>query len=769
MAVEHRKRRLAISAAFVGFLLTVAAAQGQDDELLEPEKAFAVTVEPAAPDRLRVEWRIADGYYMYRDKFRFAVADGAVSLGAAEFPAALRKQDEFFGEVEIYKNAVAVDLPVDRQSPRAQTLVLDLQGQGCNEPIGVCYPPITHRVKVQLAALAATDTAKPEAQAAPITSLRDLKGLLGGAGQQEFLHPDEAFRVELQAHDGTTLSAQFVIAEGYYLYRDKVKFVSLADDVRIGDYVLPPGKDKEDEFFGKVVAYYQGFDVSVPLVRARPGRLRVPIEVTYQGCAEKGICYPPIVKTIDVSVPDVVAAAGAIDRDTGSPNSGPPSVAGTIGFWGYIIAAFWTGVLLTFTPCVLPMIPILSSVIVGQGDQITNARGGLLSSAYVLGTAVTYTAVGVLAGATGEQLQAYFQNIWAIGVISALLMVLALSMFGLFEIQVPTFIQSRLQTRTQGIKGGTLSMVFVLGLVSALIVGACVSPLLILALGVAIANGDPVLGGAIMFAMALGMGVLLIALGFGAGFLLPKAGAWMERVKQVFGVMLLGVAVYLLGTVPWIPVLYLWGALLIVTAVYLGATHALPEGASGWRHLAKGVGVLMLVWGVLALLGGMTGNRDILRPLVLSDIIAASERSAGDQVVHTLFTRVNSETELDAQLLQARAAGKPVLLDYYADWCVDCIRMEKATFQDPQVNRVLREGFILLQVDVTDPYDERTRAIKKRYGVFGPPAMLFFARDGVERPELRRYGFIGPEEFLSHISTLTASTNQLAAGRLGGE
>jgi thiol:disulfide interchange protein DsbD len=402
------------------------------------------------------------------------------------------------------------------------------------------------------------------------------------------------------------------------------------------------------------------------------------------------------------------------------------------------------------------MIPILSSAIVGSSDRhLTKLEGGLLSSAYVLGTATTYTVAGAIAGATGEQLQAYFQNPWALGVFALLFALLALSMFGFYELQMPSFIQSRLHhhshhlhARTRHVKGGALFGLYAMGLASALIVGACVSPLLISALSVAIVNRDPALGAAIMFAMALGMGVILIALGIGAGFLLPKAGVWMERVKHVFGVLLLAVAIYLLGFLPQFPVLLAWAALLIVSGVYLGATQSLPHGAGGWQYLWKGLGTLALVWGVLALLGGMAGNRDVLNPLGLSGGLGlgGTPAQAGAPLRH--FERVATLAELDARLAAARGAGRPVLLDYYADWCTDCVRMEKTTFIDARVQRAF-ERFALLQVDVTDPNHAGGKAVKARYGVFGPPAMLFFGADGAERRELRTYGYRNVDDFLA--------------------
>ncbi len=737
----------------VGWMPSVVIAQ-QQDELLEPERAFAFSARATASDRIEVSWDIADGYYMYHDKYRVNLVQGDVRLGDLDIPPGQKKQDEFFGEVEIHHGKVTINVPVERSGTAATTVVIEAEGQGCNEPIGVCYPPLKQTATLQLAALT-VEPAAPAANEPAVGSLQSLRDLLSGGADDEFLDPDQAFKLDVEATDGEALRARFVIEPGYYLYRDKVSFISRTPEVVVGDFTLPPGKEKEDEYFGKIVAYYDGFEFVVPLVRSGTAAVRAEFDVGYQGCADKGICYPPITKTITVPLAGIGDAAAAAPPVAERPEPVVlPDGESKQGYWQFIIAAFVTGLLLTFTPCVLPMVPILTSIIVGQGGQVTKTRGGLLAGAYVLGTAVTYTIAGVVAGATGEQLQAYFQNPWAIGTIAAILAVLALSMFGLYDIQMPSFVQSKLQTRTQGLGGGAVSVVFILGLVSALIVGACVSPLLITALGVAIMKGDPVLGGAIMFAMALGMGVFLIALGFGAGFLLPKAGAWMDRVKQAFGVLLLAVAIYLLGILPEVPVLYLWSALFIITAVYLGALQSLPEGASGWQYLWKGAGVFLLVWGVLALLGGMAGHRDILRPVDLASGPGLVSATGGGEPAHNLFTRVSTTAELDEHLAQAKEAGKPVILDYYAEWCVDCVRMEKKTFQNPKVAEVIKDRFVLMQVDVTDPNNPDTKAIKKRYGVYGPPAMLFFDRSGAERRDLRRYGFMEPDQFLGHLRPL---------------
>ncbi|MCG6976138.1 MAG: protein-disulfide reductase DsbD [Acidiferrobacterales bacterium] len=728
---------------------------GDQDELLEPDQAFSLSTSVVDGNQLEAKWTIADGYYLYRDKFKFDVVKGSATLLTPEFPKGKVKKDPLFGEVETYVKTVSVKLPLKRAGAAAEKLTLRITSQGCNEPVGVCYPPITKEIGFALPAVAAASVQK-------IDSISALKQLVqpGTDVGQEFLHPDEAFKLSVTAIDDRTLNAHFAIVDGYYLYRDKIKFSldGAGGSAELGKVKMPKGKTKEDPTFGKTVVYTQSFDVSVPVKISSGDAMAAALSVGYQGCAEKGICYPPTTRKINlamaggkVSVGD--ATEGMSVAGTSAGKSG--STISTRDYWLAILGAFGVGLILTFTPCVLPMIPILSSIIVGQGGQeITKLRGGFLATVYVLGTSVTYTLAGVLAGATGDQLQAYFQNVWAIGIFSTLLALLALSMFGFYEIQMPSFIQSRLQTRSQDIKGGSVIGVFIMGVISALIVGACVSPLLMAALGAAIATKDAVLGGLIMFSMSMGMGAILIGLGFGAGFLLPRAGVWMDRVKYFFGVLLLGVAIYLLGLLPQVPVMYLWAALFIVTAIYLGAIEPLPAGSSGWRYLFKGIGMLLLVWGALALIGAFSGNRDILKPVSLSELTVSTGRSSVAAVsseIH-VFERVNNMAELDARLASAKTAGKPVILDYFATWCTDCIRMEKTTFVDPQVTKVLNERFVALQVEVTDPNNPDTKAIKQRYSVFGPPAMIVLDRNGEIRKDLNFYGYKTPEEFLAVLN-----------------
>ena len=576
-----------------------------------------------------------------------------------------------------------------------------------------------------------------------IAKLDDLKGT---NGNQEFLDPEQAFVLTVHVRDARTLLAQIKIAPGYYLYREKTGFqITPTTDVRLAAYQLPRGLVKIDQFVGKTEIYHDQLVTELRLERSTPGATDATLLVNYQGCAEKGICYPPMSKKVSLRL-QPLAAGGALEvQPTAAAFNGIGAGGASIRtFLVAMLAAFGSGLLLTFTPCVLPMVPILSSIIVGQGNKsLTKLQAGLLSFSYVVGTTVTYTAAGVTAGATGDQLQAYFQNAWAIGILSLIFILLALSMFGLYSLQMPEFIQSYLQRHIQTIKGGSFFGAFILGLFSALIVGACVSPLLISALSVAISSKDPVLGGAIMFAMALGMGVLLIAMGVGAGFLLPKAGPWMDVIKNIFGVLLLAVAIYLLSALPKVPVLLLWSVLLIATAVYL-EIKVVPKGARPWNYFYKGAAAVLLIWGTLALIGGLAGNRDIFRPVPFN----ISLNTAG--LPATPFQRITSLRDLENYLSHAKVAGKPVIVDFYADWCIDCVRMEKATFSDPRVRQKM-SGFVLLQADVTDNTPD-AKAIKQRLAVLGPPATLFFSASGEERANLRFYGFKSADEFLAVLA-----------------
>lgn len=419
-----------------------------------------------------------------------------------------------------------------------------------------------------------------------------------------------------------------------------------------------------------------------------------------------------------------------------------------------LFGAFFSGLLLTFTPCVLPMIPIVSSIIAGQGKDISKTKAVSLSASYVLGTAVSYAVMGALAGATGEQLQSYFQNVWFISSISIIFVLMALSMFGLFTIALPSFIQSKLNTSSADIKGGSFFSVFILGMITALILGACVSPVLISFLSVAISTGDATLGALTMFFLALGMGMPLLLVGFGAGHLLPRAGAWMDKIKYVFGVLLLAVAIYIFSTLDIFPILLLWGAFFIGLSIYLGATDSLSGDASGWDKLFKAIGTILLVWGVFLLIGGVYGQSNILKPLPSLNIISNTSSVQTNQKKEFIFKTITSLEELQSKKEEAQDEDKLLLIYFYTDTCPVCKKLKATTLIDSEVVEILEENYITIKVNMTYKEDLKSQAIKKYFNVFGPPAFVFFDRDGSELKSDMFYGYKTPEDYLDIIELI---------------
>ena len=488
-------------------------------------------------------------------------------------------------------------------------------------------------------------------QASPAQAQQGILDLLDGAAEEssaaglqvnmddnpfgEFLDPEIAFVPTVEVVDADTLRARWEIADEYYLYRDKIRFQVLEPQgTAIGEPTFAPGLVKEDEFFGRVEVYYERAEVLIPLRNDGAIGDQLQLEVGYQGCADAGLCYPPIKKTFTVSLADAAPptpAAGLTTASPAGPSGGAPLQPGELtlseqdriaqtmasgALWLTAVSFFGFGLLLAFTPCVLPMVPIISGIIAGQGPDITTRRAFLLSLTFVLAMAGAYTVAGVAAGLTGANLQAVFQAPWILISFSVVFILLALAMFGVYELQIPTAWQTRLAAWSNQQRGGTYIGVGAMGLLSALIVGPCVAAPLAGALIYIGQTGDAVLGGLALFAMSLGMGVPILAIGASAGKLLPKAGPWMNKVKAAFGFLLLGVAIYMLERlIPGWVTMFLWAALLIFAAIYLGALDSLSESASGWRRLGKGSGVFLLVYGVLLMLGGAGGGDDVFRPL----------------------------------------------------------------------------------------------------------------------------------------------------------
>jgi thiol:disulfide interchange protein DsbD len=562
------------------------------------------------------------------------------------------------------------------------------------------------------------------------------------------VEPERAYQFSARMLNAQTIEATYKIRKDYYLYDHKLQFSATPATITLGTAEHPPGVVHNDEFFGETTTHRGTISILIP-VTASPDVKRFTLTAQSQGCWDGGICYPPLTHTAELVIAapvasgllDRTAAPTASDGDKAS-SSGDESgrIAGLLKGSGplLVLASFFGfGLLLAFTPCTFPMIPILSGIIIGHGHHITRARSLVLSLAYVLGMASTYAIAGVAAGMSGTLLSAALQNVWVLGAFALLFVGLSLSMFGFYELQLPSALQSRLSSTSSHQRGGSLGGVVVMGVLSALIVGPCVAAPLAGALLYIAQTGDAAFGGLALFVMALGMGAPLIAVGVGTRSMLPKVGPWMEGVKKAFGVMLLAVAIWML--MPVVPALWsmlAWATLLLFSGVFLHALDPLPSHAKGWLRFWKGVGVVMLIGGAAMLIGALAGSRDPLQPLA---ILRGGSAAA---VAPPSFEYVRTVAELDARV---KTAGRPVMLDFYADWCVSCKEMERFTFSDPEV--AARMGrMLLLKADVTENNDA-DKALLKRFELFGPPGIIFFDAQGRERDGLRVVGFMGSDEF----------------------
>lgn len=606
--------------------------------------------------------------------------------------------------------------------------------------------------------------------------------------EQELLPPDQAFKLTIKVRSANTLIAEFEPAENYYLYKDKIAFEPKNAGTLIEKISLPQGKMKNDPTFGQTEVYYKPFQAVISLKREISAATQLSIAATYQGCNEPiGVCYAPIDKLIKLTLPvaksvagvlvdsisnDATAATDFIKTKQTDPKSellalpdsrrSIESESKKIGkmfeggnFWLILASFFGIGLLLSFTPCVFPMFPILSGIIVNSGENLTKSHGFILALAYVMGMSLTYSAAGVAAGLSGAMLSVALQNAWVLGGFALVFVALSLSMFGFYELQLPSSIQSKLSKETGHLRGGHLASVFGMGALSALIIGPCVAAPLAGALLYISQTRDVVLGAAALFSMALGMGVPLLILGASAGAFLPKAGPWMESVKRFFGVLLLGVAIWLVS--PVIPTaihMLMWAALLIISAIYLNAIDSLPTGSSGFRKLLKGIGIISLLLGIALLAGVLSGSRDILQPLAKINLTSISGNNTNKiniiESKHLPFQRVSSLTELNKRITESQ--NKYVMLDFYADWCISCKEMERFTFTDPEVKNRLGD-VVLLQVDVTEGTAD-DEALLKYFKLFGPPGILFFDPSGREIYDARTIGYQNKEEFLAILNAV---------------
>jgi thiol:disulfide interchange protein DsbD len=733
------------SLRFVARVLTACSALwaghalfAQQDQPPPAEEVFLYKVRADA-ERVYLDFDIRDGYYAYRTRFGFDSGTPGVALGAARFPRGETHTDEFFGEQEVYRHQFQVALPY-RRSAAHESFELQLELQGCAD-FGLCYLPQEWTANVTLPPPAFLGA-----------------GAIDTSATGDLLPVDDAFTMNARFDKPNELTVAWQIAPDYYLYRDKLTF-AVNGPIELGAPNLPKGVAHTDDNFGDVEVFFDYVEVKVPFARASPDAVDVELTAGFQGCKEGSICYPPGEQLMSLVLPatsEFPAATPAAPAD-GELVSEQDQWAARIvnGSWAELLGWFYLGgLLLSFTPCVLPMVPILSSIIAGQGT-VSTSRGFALSVSYVLGMAFTYTILGMLSALAGQQLQAALQEPWVLSVFAAIFVAGALGLFGAFQFQMPTAIQTRLSNLANQQKAGTFVGTAIIGALTAAIVTTCVAPVLVGALVVIGQTGDVARGGGALFAMSIGMGTPLLAVGASAGYLLPKAGPWMNTIKAGFGVIMLGFAIYLVGRfLPPAPTLFLWALLVFFTGVFIGAFDQLPAEATPARRFAKGIGVLTCLYGALLLIGALLGGGSVLEPIPR----AALAPSGGGSVAVTApaldFRPIETVAQLDAALGEARAAGRPVMLDFTAEWCISCKEMEEYTFPDSGVIGAL-EPFLLLRADVTDNTDD-DKALLQRFKSFGPPTIAFFDRSGFERTNYKLVGFVPAEKFSEHVQALAA-------------
>jgi thiol:disulfide interchange protein DsbD len=700
------------------------AAYAQDDEALPPASEVFKYRTQVDGDQVLVTYDIARDHYLYRSRMGFATATPGVTLGEPHFPQGRTHEDAYFGKQEIYVDSATIRVPFSVTGTRPATFALVLKLQGCNEKRGICYPPQIW-----------TTTVAPGTGGADLLTLGKSRPA-GSTAPGDVLPVDDAFRLSAEIAEPERIKLTWVIAEGYYLYRSKISVATDSKLMALGTPVLPQGDELTDDNFGKQEVYRGVLDVEVPFSRARADGGSVDLDVAYQGCAEGRICYPLEKRRLAINVPAGKAASSGnvSEQDRLAAAIGGPLLHALLVF-------FIGGLILSLTPCVLPMVPILSGIIVSQGKNVTTARAFSLSLTYVLGMALTYAAVGAVFAMAGKQAQAALQQPWVLVTFAALFVFLALPMFGLFELQMPSFVQTRLASASNQQKAGTFVGTFVMGILASLIVTTCVAPPLVGALTYIAQTGDVLRGALTLFAMGIGMGAPLLVVGASAGKLLPKSGPWMVAVKSFFGVLFLGVAVYLLDRVlPPMVTMMLWAVLFVATGYWLWSLGRAREGSSG-NVVVAALGLMLVLYGGILAIGAAAGGTDPLQPLKGLVIAGGASQSEEPTAGGDRFVVVKTGTELDARLDAAKAMGRPALVDFYADWCVSCKELEKYTFSDAEVVRTL-EAADLIRVDVTDD-----SALLTRFGLIGPPTILFFSRDGTEFKARRVVGYVKADRF----------------------
>jgi len=762
--------------------------QAHANEPLPPEEAFKFDAVVEG-NNIKASWTAADDYYMYRTKIRFESGTTSVELGAPEYPKGKMKHgitpEGKEGEVETYSKTVTITIPVTKSS--GGELKLIAYSQGCAEELGICYPPQKREKTLTLAAVSGSDQTSDQAsdQGSAVSGLGDLSSQLGlggsgtglGGNADEPMMAEQAFQYSARV-DGNTLIATWTIARDYYMYKEKFSFESKTPGITFGKAKIPEGKMKHgitpDGKEGEVETYEGHVVIEIPILASKAGITSLDYVAKGQGCAEVfGICYPPRKLKENALVSQAFAVGGEAQTEaTAGPTETPAETKATktdafvsdqdrsaqilaSGSTLTIIFYFFLGGLaLAFTACMYPMIPILSSIIVGHGEKVTTTHAFNLSLFYVLSMAVTFGIMGALfAGvAQGVNLQAYFQSPWVLIPFSVIFIALALSMFGFYSIQMPASLQGKLSEISSHQKSGSFIGVIIMGALSALIVGPCAGPVLIGALAYVAAEGNVFLGFLSMFIMGLGLGLPLIFVGTSHGHFLPKAGGWMDTVKYAAGFVLLAISLLFLARVSFMPamlIMLLWSALLIIAGVYMGAFEHIKEGASGWHKLWKGLGLVFILYGVIVMIGGLTGARNVGDPMHGSKLTMGGSSHVQAELG---FKKIKTTADLQRELATAKATGKYVMLDFYADWCTYCKQFEDYVFSNPEVQLLLAD-FVLLQADVTAS-DEQDQELLNATKVIAPPSILFWDQDGKEKTKYRIVGAMNAQQFLERVNLI---------------
>jgi thiol:disulfide interchange protein DsbD len=825
-----KKRSIIIGLAFLLITLPFIALAIQNDELLRPEKAFQLTAKIEG-NSLIAEYDIAPGYYMYRKRFKFDFETEGASFANPVIPNGKVKQDEFFGEVETYRDSLRIELPflIDGLSNRPisdtsfNMFRVKAIGQGCAD-IGICYPPLDQLLIVSigssetvkaipyvatslvgdsntsegntvetnttenspvLQSLFLSDTSQPVQQSSAFSSnlaentdtlsgLQSLGDLIGLSNHEEIPHPDSAFMLAAELTANNHIDTNITIIPTAYLYRDKVDFKLVGGNGHsIGTLTKPPGDKKNDEFFGLTKVYHDSLNLSVPVSSANNASQNYTLAYSYQGCIEDRICYPPITKYLDVNaetntvtisdqppkaLQSIVNSKPAPETSQSEQDQYAQLLLQDKSLLLVIGLFFLAGIGLTFTPCVFPMIPILSSIIAGQGEKASTRSAFKLSLAYVLAMAFTYALVGAIVGYYGAayNIQIWFQDPIILSIFAAIFALLALSMFGFYDLQMPNAIQSRLNAFSNKQEGGSLVGAGVMGLFSAIIVGPCITAPLVGALLFISQTQNWQLGGLALFALGIGMGTPLLLIGTSAGKILPRAGGWMDTVKSVFGVVMLAMAIWLLERIlPTSATMALIATLSISSAIYMGALEKLAQSTSGWRKLCKAFGIILLIYGAAHLIGAVSGSKDLVQPLkgIASGLISGglSNQTSNIQPSHINFKPIKGAKDLRNALKVSVAEKKTTMLDFYADWCVSCKVMEKDAFTHPDV-LVLMDRVNAFQADVT-VNDLIDSTLMNSLGIYGPPAILFFDKNGIEIRNRRVVGEMSGEDFAAHVES----------------